>query len=325
MKTKIFGFLSLALCLCAGAANANWEYSGERVGDGWYRDDGSRLILSFRGGAAFAKGSVNNDINSLTAGYYVNTSDGTVISEAYYNSCVDAGGCSGYSYAGLGDISKLKAAKDFSKYSFAAGASVGWTIPNSPQWRMEFGWDRISETEYNSAPLFSGNLKLTGGSVSGLEVKVDSGGAYSTLNTNIISAMAFYDFFDGVQKPLHQMIPYVGFGIGYADMKTTLDLADLYGDLSTSLDLQNYGKLDTYSVLQFYKSEKTSSSVAGLLALGFSYGLMDNMFLDLGARLMYVPEIKYTISNEDATKSRDWFSVKSMLYTNIMAGVRFEF
>jgi len=321
MKIKIISLLSIISCLYAGSASANWEYPGIYPGDGWYQDDGSRFVLSFRGGLSMAKGSIKNDINSLTTGYYVSSSDGTVISDGYYNACHDAGGCGDFTFAGTGDIAKLPASQNFAKNSFAAGASVGWTVQNSPQWRMELGWDHISETEYNSAPLFQGSLTLDGGT----SVNVKSGGVYSTVNTNIISAMAFYDFFDGIQKPLNKIIPYVGVGMGYADIKTVLDLSDLYGDLSSSVDLQNYGKMDSYDVLQFYKSQKTSSNVAGLLALGFSYGLTQNMYLDFGARLMYVPEIKYTISNVDATKSRDWFSVKDMVYTNIMAGVRFEF
>ncbi|MBN1325180.1 MAG: hypothetical protein JW974_03095 [Alphaproteobacteria bacterium] len=325
MRMKFAGLLTIISCLCAGSASANWQYPGQYVGDGWYQDNGSRFVLSFRGGASFMGGSVSNEVNSLTTGYYVSSVDGSVISEGYYYACTAAGGCGDFAYAGLGDIAKLPGAKDFSEYSFAAGASVGFTVENFPQWRMELGWDHISETEYNAAPLFEGDLTLEGGPVDNVVVSVKSSSAQSTINTDIISAMAFYDFFDGMQKPLHQMIPYIGFGMGYADIKTVLNMADLYGDLSLDVDLQNYGELDSYNVIQFYKSEKSSSNIAGLLAVGFSYGLSENMYLDFGARLTWVPEIKWALSNEDATKTRDWFSAKNVMYTNIMMGIRFEF
>ena len=111
--------------------------------------------------------------------------------------------------------------------------------------------------EYNQSPLFDGDLPLTGGDVSDVVIIAQSGSAQSKISTDIISAMAFYDFFDGLQKPVRKVIPYVGFGIGYADSKTTLNLSDLYGDLSTSVDLQNFGEADDYGVVQFYRS-KTS-------------------------------------------------------------------
>lgn len=323
MKTKIAGLFTIISCLCAGSANANWQYPGNYVGDGWYQDDGSRFVLSFRGGASIMNGSISNDVNSLTSNYYISTVDGVVVSDGYYNSLTSTMQ-DDYTHAGFGDIAKLPAAKKLSNFSFAAGASVGWTVQNAPQWRIELGWDHISETEYNAAPLFSGDLTLEGGSTP-VNVKVTSGGVNSTVNTDIISAMAFYDFFDGLQKPLHQAIPYIGFGMGYADIKTITNLSDLNGDLSYSEDLLKYGELNDYHVLQFYKSEKNTSNVAGVIAAGFSYGLADNMFLDLGARVMYVPKIKWALSNSDGTKTRDWFSAKNVLYTNIMVGIRFEF
>lgn len=284
-----------------------------------------RFIISVRGGASIRRGSVNNEISSLTNGYYVNPADNTVVSVAYYEDCVGEGLCTDYLYAGIGDISKLPAGKNFSAFSFAAGASIGWTVPNLPQWRTEIGWDHISASEYNASPLFEGDLELQGGQVSDVVAHVQSGGAHSSATTDIISAMAFYDFFDGIRKPVHEFIPYVGLGIGYSDTKTILNLSDLYGDLSLSVDLQNYGELDEYLVLQFYKSEHSNSNVAGLLALGFSYGLSENAFLDFGLRVAYVPKIKWVLSSEDGSRHRNWFSATNLIYTNLMLGVRFEF
>lgn len=325
MKLRFTAILSVLSCICAGSAHANWQYPGNYLGDGWYQDDGSRFTISVRGGASLQRGAINNDIGSMTAEYYINPNDGMVISAAYYDDCVSGGGCGDFEYAGLGDLSSLPADKDMSNFSFAAGASLGWTVPNSPQWRIELGWDHIAESDYNASPLFDGDLSLQGGSVEGVVINVQSGGTHSQITTDIFSIMAFYDFFDGIRKPLKTFIPYVGFGLGYADSKTVLQLSDLYGDLSTSVDLQNYGELDDYGVLQFFKSEEDNANIAGLLAVGFSYGLTESTFLDLGARVTYVPKVTWTLSNEDGTKHRDWYSAKNIIYANIMLGIRFEF
>lgn len=327
MRKRIIYILPILSCLCGAGANANWEYPGTYVGDGWYSDDGSRFTISVRGGASVAFASIKNDIGALTSEYYYNPNDGSVISAAYYDACRNgsAGGCADYVYAGVGELGTLPAKEDFESFAFAAGASVGWTIPNHPQWRIELGWDHISETEYNVSPLFEGDLPLAGGLIDGVVVHAQSGGVHSKVNTDIISVMAFYDFYDGLYKPVRTVIPYVGLGVGYADSKTTLNLVDLYGDLSTSVDLQNFGTPDEYGVLQFYRSEKSSSNVAGLVSLGLSYGITDSLFADFGARVAYIPKIKWALDNADNTRSRDWFSAENMIYANIMLGLRFEF
>jgi opacity protein-like surface antigen len=323
MKSKIY-FLLIPL-LFIGTANANWEYPGKYARDGYYIDDGSKFIISLRGGGSVARGKVVNEIGTLSSDYYIYNSTGEVIPYLSYNNCITGGTCDAADFTdvGYGDIASLPAAKDFKEFSFAAGASIGWTLPNKPQWRMELGWDHISETEFNASPLFSGNLPVSSGIVL---TDIQSGSAHASIKTDIISAMAFYDFFQGIEKPQNTFIPYIGFGLGYADSKTVLNLSDLYGDLSVSPDLiTNYGVLDEYNLIQFYKSEKTNSNVAGVLALGFSYGLVPGMFLDMGVRCMYIPKIKFGLSDETDEKHRDWFSIKDMVYTNIMMGVRFEF
>lgn len=325
MRKRIIYVLSVLSCVATGSSYANWEYPGTYVGDGVYSDDGSRFVISARGGASISRATIKNEIGALTSEYYYNPTNGGVISAAYYEACVDGGSCAGYEYAGIGDLATLPATKDYSDFSFAVGASVGWTIPYRPQWRVELGWDHIAESEYNSSPLFEGDMPLAGGDVSGVVVFAQSGSVQSKVATDIISAMAFYDFFDGLQKPMRRVIPYVGFGIGYADTKTTLNLSDLYGDLSTSVDLQNFGTMDDFGVLQFYRSEHSSSNVAGLISAGVSYGIADGMFLDFGARVAYVPKIKWALSNEDDTRHRDWFSAENLIYANIMLGLRFEF
>ena len=325
MKIKHIFFILLSLGFSLSDAEANWQYPGTYLGDGWYEDDGSRFVLSFRGGASIVNAGIKNNIGSLTSEYYMDPSNGVVVSAEYYDYCSDMGGCENYVFAGVGELAELPASKDLSSFSFAAGASIGWTIPNKPQWRMELGWDHITENEYNSSSLYEGDMNLSGGDVSGAVVHVQSGSVQSSVTTDVISVMAFYDFFDGLEKPLKKVVPYVGFGIGYADSKTVFNLSDLYGDLSSSVDLQNFGELDEYGILQFYRSETSSSNVAGVAALGISYGISDGLFLDLGARVTYVPKIKWALTNKDDTRQRDWFSAENVIYANFMLGLRFEF
>ncbi len=313
-------------CLMFGAARANWEYPGYYVGEGAYTDDGSRFIVSVRGGASVGMGTIKNEIGELTPLYYMSPDGSVIMSELGYYQCTDRGQCADYIPAGYVNLGDLPATKDFESFGFAAGASLGWTIPNSPQWRIELGWDHISESEYNASPFIEGEAPLFGGSISDITAVISSGAVQSKVVTDIISVMAFYDFFDGIQKPTRTVIPYIGFGVGYADIKTTLQLSDPYGDLSGIYELLPYGvKEQDDSVIQFYRSELSSANIAGVLALGLSYGITENMFFDIGARVAYIPRIRWALSNEDASQYRDWFSAENAIYANIMLSLRFEF
>lgn len=306
---------------------AGWQYNGYYVKDGYYSDDGSRFVVGVRGGISLANAKIKNDMGSLYGYYYANETNGDVISQMAWES---VGEPVGYLYAGYGDLSKLPAKKDFSKTAFTAGGSVGFTIPYHQQWRLEAGYDHISETNYNQIPLFEGNLDVTGGQIGDAVVHVSSGGVSSTISTDVISAMAYYDFFDGNKKLSNTVIPYIGFGVGYASSKTTLKLSDIYGELSTDTDLQNYGTVDANGVIQFdapSDSSKypTSENIALLGALGLSYGISEYTFLDFSARVMYVPKISWELVNSTGDLHREWFSAKDMIYTNLMVGLRFEF
>lgn len=321
MRSRISFLASVFLLAFGSSAYANWEYPGYFVGDGIYEDDGSRIVISFRGGASLVTGKVKNEIGTMTADYYYNEADGSVVTGSYCENF----GCDGYVFAGIGEMASLPATKNLSDVSFTAGASIGWTIPYHSQWRLELGWDTIQETEYTAMPLFEGDMALTGGEVPDIVIHVPTGGVQSEVGTDIISAMAYYDFYDGLYRPAHKAIPYIGFGIGYADTKTTMNLVDLYGDLSTALDLGNFGKIDENGILQFYRSETNTSNIAGVLALGISYGITENFYLDFGAKAIYLPRIRWALTNEDNTRQRDWFSAENIFYTNITLGIRFEF
>lgn len=318
LLSLVSGVIVGACCL---PAMANWERYNNA--GSLYDDDGTRFIISVRGGMAWGNSKIQNDMGAFTSVYYYNPSTGAVVSSTYCEAtqCIDAG----YVYAGYGKLGDLKATEKFNQFSFAAGASMGWTIPNSPRWRMELGWDHIAKAEYNVSPLFSGELVLYDGLPNLPSVFAESGAVQSNVTSDVFSAMVFYDFFDGMVKPLNKVIPYIGFGIGYADSATELQLADIYGDLSEIQDLGTYAEIGEGGIYKFYKSTDNSTSIAGIGALGISYGITDRVYLDAGVRVMYIPKIRWTLSNADDSKHRDWFSAKNMIYTNAMFGIRFEF
>ena len=203
-------------------------------------------------------------------------------------------------------------------------------MPYHQQWRLEAGYDHISETSYNETPLFQGDLVLTGTELGDVTASISSSGVSSTITTDIVSVMGFYDFFDGIQKPTNQIIPYIGVGVGYAMSKTTMKLSDIYGDLSEARDLENYGTVDSNKVIQFDNpTDKdkypTSDNIALLAGLGLSYGIGQSTYLDAGVRFMYVPKITWNLANKDGSLHRSWFSAENMIYTNFLLGLRFEF
>ena len=318
-------FLFMGVVSCAPAF-AGWQYNGYRINDGYYSDDGSRFVVGFRGGVSLANAKMKNDIGNLDGYYYVNPTTGTAVALSYFNNETDAAN-NGFTDVVVGNIGTLPVKEKFSKTAFTAGASVGFTIPYHPQWRLEAGYDYISETEYNNVPLLEGEMAVKG-TFDGT-VHVSSSGVSSTVSTDVFSAMAYYDFFDGNKKPLYTIIPYVGVGLGYASSQTTLKLSDVYGDLSTNSDLENYGTM-VNNIIQFESpSDKSkfpsSDSIAAVGALGLSYGISEYTFLDFSARVMYIPKIKWNLTNSDGSQHREWFSAENMIYTNVMVGLRFEF
>lgn len=313
MKKRFLQFLIASVALNTGAAFANWQYSGEYTYNMYEYDNGGRTSVSIRGGASYAMSKMGND-TSIVFSYCVNPTTGEIQD-------LSSSGCAeGFEYA-TGDLGQLGMAK-MSELNFSAGASIGWILPEHPQWRLELGWDHFSEVDYNKSPLFNGDMKLNDGySIKDFNV----GSVQSTMSTDLISVMAFYDFFDGYVKPVHTVIPYVGIGAGYADTKTVMNFYDNTGELGFNI-LRDFGEWDeSAGVIDFYKSTTNTSNIAAVVALGFSYGIVDNLFLDFGARLAYLPRVKYRLTSADDSRHLDWFSAKNLIYTNVMLGVRLEF
>ena len=315
MKKKITCLVAGILAAHNSAALAGWQYSGEYTYNPAYYDDGGRTIVSLRAGASYAMSRIKNDVGGVIYSYCINPTTGEVGEPGANGSCA-----TGFYYAGTGNLGSV-GMKDFEGLGFSAGASIGLTIPNHPQWRIELGWDHFSEIDYNESPLFAGNITLSGGDT----IAIESGSVQSTLSSDVVSLMAFYDFFSGWQKPVRTIIPYIGVGAGYADSKTVMNLADPWGDLSQVEDLTNFGTPNDNGILQFYQSKTNTANVAGVLALGLSYGLNDQLFFDFGVRMTYLPRVKYQLVNVDDTRRLDWFSAKNLIYSNVMLGVRFEF
>lgn len=320
MRKRNLYILSVLSCLMTVPAHADWQYPGTYVGDGWYDDDGTRFVISARGGASFGMGKIENGLGAVSIGYYMLPDSDQIIP---WGQCAITNSCDDLTFAGYGEIAKLPATKDYESFSFAAGASIGWTIPNRPQWRIEAGWDHIAESEYNSSPMFKGDLPLVGGAVD--SAPIESASVNSEISTDVISVMAFYDFFDGIQKPSRSVIPYIGIGVGYADTTAILNLYDPYGDISAQQEFSQYGEPDDYNLTQFYRSEYTTPNVAGLLSLGLSYGITETLFLDFGVRGIYLPRVKWELVNTEQDRHREVFSAENMIYINAMLGIRFEF
>lgn len=326
---KKFNFIFLIGLLCVGTdAMANWQYPSSRQRDSWNGDDGMRFVMSVRGGAAYGRANIKNEMGGLTP-YYVYDlgNSGEIVTQAYADAVIAAGGdASRFVSAGYGRLGDLPATKNYSNVAFTAGFSAGLTMPGVPQWRAEFGFDHIAEADYNQNPMFEGTMTLI---PSGESFEAQSGGIQSTITSDIYSVMAFYDFFDGVKKPTRMAIPYVGVGVGYADTKTVLQLTDSYGDLSSLYELQGFGTVDSSNIIQFNKSQTNSSNLVPMLALGFSYGVSERLFLDAGLRGMFMRKIKWQLTNgesgADAEKRRDWFSAENMVYINATVGLRVEF
>ena len=136
--------------LFVAPAAANWEYGARSS------DDGGRLSVAFRGGISMPFASVQNDLGSITIGYWT---DGANV----YNGDHTCGGNAGCNYLGTVDLGKLPAAKDYDSFAWVGGASVGMIVGGSPNVRLELDWMHLAETNYNANPLFAGDVQMSPG------------------------------------------------------------------------------------------------------------------------------------------------------------------
>ena len=62
--------------LFVAPAFAGWQYGGYYVDDGMHSDDGTRFIISGRGGLSWANAKVHNDVGNLYGYYYIDETTG---------------------------------------------------------------------------------------------------------------------------------------------------------------------------------------------------------------------------------------------------------
>jgi hypothetical protein len=304
----------LPMILFTAFATANWEYGDGAAGGG------GRMTVSVRGGVAMPFASMKSELGGVTLLYYT---DGSVL---YNNNTCGGGGCTPTTPVAEADLGKMPLAKKYDSFSWAGGAGVGFVPDGRPNVRMELDWLHISETDYDSNPLFLDELTITGLGTYPNPVAA----AKSTVSTDVVSAMIYYDFFAGPRRPAGQAVPYVGAGLGYATSTSVLALSDSYGDLQADISIcSDFGE-QVGGLCQYYTSTTHTNNFAVSAAAGVSYGLDEGVFLDFGARASYVPRIRWGLNNdgnENATtpKNRDMFSARDVVFLNVYAGVRFEF
>lgn len=307
--------MSLASCiLYLIPLHANWEYGGGH-------DDGGRLLVSAKGGVAMPFASMKNDLGGVIVGYYT---DGN--GNIFNNNTCDGAGCNPTTPIATADLGKMPLGKKYDSFSWAGGASVGMVPDGRPNIRIELDWLYISETDYNANPLFLEELDAIGFEPQQNPVAV----ARSTVSTDVVSAMIYYDFLAG-ERAAGQMIPYVGIGLGYATSETVLSLSDNYADLQADISIcSDFGEQNG-NLCDFYTSTTRTGNFAVSGAVGMSYGMDEGVFLDIGARASYIPRIRWALNNDgksDAVtpgKSRDIFSAHNIVFLNVYAGLRFEF
>jgi hypothetical protein len=325
---RVFAFL-FAL-FSAGSAWANWEYSGNsRAGD-----DGGRMVVALRGGMAMPfVGNMKNDLGTFEGVYYTYFDSNNDFTGYFFEpTCSGAFPSGDCPVAGAVNIGDFPLTKKYDSYSWAGGVSVGMVAAGSPALRIELDWLHIAESDFNSTPLFFGvpELGYEGSVLPVASASWPVGSARTTVSTDVISAMFYYDIFIGKIKPMHSLIPYIGAGIGYATSTTLLAFVDSFGDFSADTSMWGFGEDNGIGGIDFYTSETTAGNFAASAAFGFSYGMDEGLFFDLGIRGSFVPRIRWSLNNNgsaDATnyKERAIFSAENIIFASVYAGIRFEF
>ena len=318
--------VTCCLSLAALTASANWEAGRP------YYDDGARITVSIKGGVSQPSAKMTNQLGSMETYYYYWTKDGTKTGEIV-GFAINDPLCYGYDPAnpipcflyGMDDWGKMTITKSYDSRSFAGGFSVGAVWGGKPNLRTELDWLRIAETSFMANPLFEGEMETTLGTLESNKVL----SARASTTTDVISAMIYYDFFKGMTKPVGTAVPYVGVGFGYASSKATLELTDTTHELSM-LSFDGFG-IQSGETIDFFSSATTSNNFSLSGAVGIALGIQEGVFLDLGARATYVPEIMWSLNNQPLVdgkttyKERPFFSANDILFVTVYAGLRFEF
>ncbi len=328
---KILTSAFVMLAFTTVAANANWSSVTDR-------DNGARFYVTAKGGATYIQAAkMENDMGSLTVEYFTGTGDG--LEGAFWTpiSAPSTAGAGNSVVIGFYDMGALDAVEKLSNVTMFASIGLGFVLPNATQWRVEGSWDHYAKFSADAPTLFRDqepwNYTVGSDSDSGV-FTIKSGSMSSTVQTDMYMLMFYRDFFRGVTKPLNTFIPYVGLGFGYADITTTMQLNDIYGNLSEDANMQSYGPpVGADKVVHFYKSDTKTQTVALAGSLGASYGFGVGQFFDVGLKVAYIDKIQWAVNNEKAASidetvaesSRDIVSSHNNFYGTAYVGVRFEF
>lgn len=301
--------MAIAAILTAGAANANWSY----IQDGY--DDGARFYVKVAGGMALSLGGdVSSNLGSvdLIAECTKGTTDACGFFSPYEGHQQDA---TLYDYYGAGAI-ELNPSTNLEIQTWTTNIAMGFVMPRSSNVRLELSWDRISESSYNASPLFLTDETTTQGFPVGKESVAS---LTSKMSSDIVMAMFYYDFFDGATKRPFEFIPYVGAGLGFSSTKIKSSVSD-GGALATTWGLVEF--VDQTGGM--FPSENYSSGLALGAAVGFSYGLHEMAFLDIGAKIIMANGAEWNLTNP-AGNERALISTDNVIYGIVSAGLRFEF
>ncbi|MDR0449041.1 MAG: hypothetical protein LBG89_01085 [Rickettsiales bacterium] len=312
---KPTGFLAAAaIAFFASTANANWS----RISDA---DDGGRFYFAVRGGAAFGIGGyMENKLGSVSSsGLFLYCPDGVCTDYISTEDMINTSDPD-YEFIGVVPLGGLPVSEKFSVMTWNTNIGVGVVLPGMPGTRIEGSWDRISEVSYNASPFVAGET-LTSENVP-ISV-MDTGAITSGVQTDIFMMMAYFDFFQGRQKPARQAIPYIGLGLGYAQSRTSMSLIDSNGTLE---DTGAFADFVDQSTGGFYFSENYSNGLAAGAAFGISYGINQFAFLDFGAKVIMANKVEWNMTNPNTGMEKAVVATSSpVIYGMVLAGFRFEF
>lgn len=324
-----FGKIALLLMiLLPSSVYSNWSRP-------YRKDDGGRIYISAKiGGVGVLASKMENELGKdFTSNFYVlepTTDNFILVSEEVKLDKLDTVTVvSGPTPLNLGESKPQEKLKSFTFYSSLA---LGFVIPEYQNWRTEFSWDHVAQFNYDPSPIFEQKYNYVDLNNILHEFDVPSGAMTTTNTIDLYMLNFYYDFYDSRIKRAGEWIPYIGFGIGYANIITKMQLDDLYGDFSMNSAISSYGyastDADTPNLTLFYESELQKGSLALAGMLGFSFGFTDSVFLDLGLKVSWIDKIHWALTNTSTTTttgSKNIIGSSSNFLTSGHVGLRLEF